>query len=690
MSKKKLQAKQQSPPPTDSAPSSKWLYALVILLAIVTVVPYAQTLSHDFVAVDDEDYVYGNPHVQQGLKVSTIRWAFTTFHASNWHPLTWLSHAVDCQIYGLKPWGHHLTALLLHLANTLLLFLVLNRLTRSPYRSAFVAALFAVHPLHVESVAWTAERKDVLSIFFWLMTMYAYTIYAERPNLVRYLLVVVLLALGLMAKPMLVTLPIILLLLDYWPLRRFRPERNPANTRLILEKIPLLVLVACSCVLTFMAQRTGGAVATLEKWPLAVRITNAILAYSLYVYKMVFPFRLAVFYPHPGKIPPFPHIFAAAAFLIITSIFVLRKRKSYPYLLVGWLWFLITLVPVIGIVQVGMQAMADRYTYITLTGLFLIIAWGVPDLVASRLPRYTSVVPIVPAIAIATVTCLTYLTWIQTSHWKNSQVLFEHALKVTSGNYWVYGHLGGLLAKRGDTEKGYLYCSKAVDLKPDFVPALNNLGVVLAQRGEYDAAAHYFLRAVLTNPKYPGLLENLARAYLDGGDYSSAAHYYEEVLRQEPNSLDLHIALAKAYLGSGNCQSAIKTYKKTLQLMPRSAEAYAGLGDAYFDCGMIQNATNAYRKALEINPQYAPAHNGMGILLGSTGNLQESIKYLKEAISIQPAYADAHGNLALAFFLSGRYAESWREIRLCQRYGGTPDPALVRDLSRIMPPPPGH
>ncbi|MCX6375590.1 MAG: hypothetical protein NTU88_06080, partial [Armatimonadetes bacterium] len=374
----------------DSAQKHQLLLA-ALLLTVMTLAVYWQALNHDFITVyDDGSYVLKNEHVQRGLSIENVAWAFTTTDVYNWHPLTWISHMLDCQLFGLKPRGHHATSLILHLADSLLLLLVLTRMTKSVWKSFFVAALFAIHPTHVESVVWIAERKDVLSAFFWMLTMGAYVLYAERPGIGRYLLIMSAFALGLMSKPMLVTLPLILLLMDYWPLGRFRfgepsPKKKKgkqpwSGRKLIWEKVPLLALTLGSSIATFAAQKHGGAMTSLDEFPLGVRIANAFVSYIGYIGKTFWPSKLAVLYLHPGASLPIWEVIGSALLLALIFVAVFRFGRGHPYLQVGWLWYFVTLIPVIGFIQVGRQAMANRYTYVPLIGLFIMIAWGIPDL----------------------------------------------------------------------------------------------------------------------------------------------------------------------------------------------------------------------------------------------------------------------------------------------------------------------
>lgn len=451
-----------------------------LLLIVATLAVFQQLPEYDFVNIDDYYYVTENVHVTRGLTREGIIWAFTTLHANNWHPLTWLSHMLDCQLFGLKPGMHHLTNLLLHMANSTLLLLVLKRMTGALWRSAFAAALFALHPLHVESVAWVAERKDVLSTLFWLLTVWGYAGYVEYPGRNRYLLVLLFFALGLMAKPMLVTLPFILLLLDYWPLGRVKLwesreggsggiQRSSA-LHLVREKIPFFALTLASGIVTVVAQYKGGAVRSLNLLPLDVRIANALVSYVGYIGKMIWPQHLAIFYPHPGALPTW-QVVGAGLLLLSLSIILLRAAGRFPYLGVGWLWYLGTLVPVIGLVQVGDQAMADRYTYVPLIGLFVLIAWGIPDLMARW--RYRQIALTISAVIV--VFCCTVSTWSHVKHWRNGTALFTHAVNVTADNALAHDGLGFALARQGRLDEAIAHYSEALRIKPGYAKARYNL-----------------------------------------------------------------------------------------------------------------------------------------------------------------------------------------------------------------------
>ncbi len=480
-------------------------YELLIccFLIAATLLAYGNVGTFNFVRYDDTEYVVRNPHVQAGITLDGIAWAFASTHASNWHPLTWLSHMLDVQFWGMNPGGHHLTSLLFHVVNTLLLFFVFNRMTRCLWQSGVMAALFALHPLHVESVAWVAERKDLLSTFFWLLTMHYYFKYTENPGIRQYAPVLLVFILGLMAKPMLVTLPFVLLLLDFWPLNRMSRFSLP---KLIWEKIPLFIAAGLSSAATFIVQQRSGAMSSLDVYPLSVRMANALLAYMDYIRNLVWPVRLAVLYPHPGM-PPLGQVVWAGVLLAGISWLIIRNWKQQPYLLVGWLWYLGTLVPVIGLVQVGQQALADRYTYVPLIGLFIIGAWGIPDLLARSRHRIFTL----SILALAVFPLLTMTTRLQTGYWRNSITLFGHALEVTADNQVAHNNLGNALAARGRLNEALIHFSAAIQIQPNNPISLNNMGAALMLKNENEKALRLFEKVLKIRPDHPEALKNLER-----------------------------------------------------------------------------------------------------------------------------------------------------------------------------------
>jgi len=493
---------------------------ICLALALVTFAVFWQVQRNEFVDYDDDKYVVKNPYVQGGLNLKSIEWAFTATRASNWHPLTWLSHTLDCKLFGLNPKWHHLVNLLFHIVNTLLLFLVFKDMTGALWQSAYVAALFALHPLHVESVAWVAERKDVLSTMFWLLMMAAYLRYVRQHNLIWNTVTLLLFALGLMAKPMLVTLPFVLLLLDYWPLERL-------NRQAIFEKIPFWGLSAISSIITFFAQQKGGAITGADMLALRIRFANAIVSYTRYVGKMIWPTKLAVLYPYQIDRLLFLKAVAAGLALLAVTMLIIRLSARHRYLAVGWFWYLGTLVPVIGLVQVGSQTFADRYTYIPLTGLFIIVAWASPELLAGW--RHKKALLIAAAAII--LPALSICTHIQLRCWRNSTSLFEHTLKTVSDDGTINYNLGNVLQSQGKFEEATTHYRQAVKIKPNYIKALNNLGNILAERGKFDEAVDYFNQGLHFEPNDVWLRYNLAVTLLSEGKPGEAANEFNYALQ---------------------------------------------------------------------------------------------------------------------------------------------------------------
>jgi protein O-mannosyl-transferase len=559
-------------------------YATLLIcffLIFATLGTYWQVQQFDFIDYDDTDYVSQNPQVQRGITKDTLLWSFTTRHASNWHPLTWLSHMLDIQIYGLNPAGHHLTNLLFHIANSLLLFFVFKKMTGAIWPNAFIAALFALHPLHVESVAWISERKDLLSAFFFLLTLWSYISYVGRQTLARYVWVVFFFALGLMSKPMLVTVPFVLLLLDLWPFHRYgyqltaqQAGLNPGQSlfRLVGEKIPLFFLAALSSAITFYAQQHGGAVRSLEIIPFSSRIANALVSYISYIAKMIVPVHLAFLYPHPVLIPGWK-VGGAIFILALISLITFYTIKNRPYFFVGWFWFLGTLVPVVGLVQVGNQAMADRYTYIPLIGLFVVIAWGVSDF-KSRW-RYQK-------IFLAAITCLVIvlfmgMTWRQIGFWKDSITLFEHALKVTSDNFIAHYNLANVLAKQNRMDEAVGHYNQTISINPDFADAHINLGNVYQMQGKTNEARDQYLQALRLQPDNAGGHYNLGLIYDKQGDLDNAINHYQEAIRLKPDYEDALFKTGVAFFKKNDLDSAINNFEALLRINPDNAPARKNL-----------------------------------------------------------------------------------------------------------------
>jgi protein O-mannosyl-transferase len=627
---------------------------ICLFLVIATFVAYSQVLDHGFLNFDDTRYVTENTHITQGLTREGVTWAFTQSYASNWHPMTWLSHMLDFELHGLDPSGHHLTNLFFHIANVLLLFGVLFKLTGALWRSGLVAVLFALHPLNVESVAWIAERKNVLSSFFWFLTLWAYANYAEKKKIASYLLVVLFLALGLMSKPMLVTLPCVLLLLDFWPLKRWGLENRDKIilSRLILEKIPLFILVAGASVTTYIVQKGGGAMRSTEFSSIYFRIANAIVSYLEYLGKMFWPRGLSVFYPHPGHALSIVKILVCALLLIGITTWVVRAMRRAPYLAVGWFWYLGTLVPVIGLVQVGEQAMADRYMYIPLIGIFIALAWGIPEWLKNGQQKF---LPIVAGIVIP---ILMLLTWTQVSHWKNGITLFKHAISVTknpSSSFVIaYNNLGHALVSEQRYEEAIIQYRQAIKMNPYYSKAHNNLGHSLSELKRYDEAIEHYQQAINIEAKYAEAYNNLANALGKKGKLKESVAYYNEAIRFKSDYAEAHFNLGVTLAQQGRIEKAISQYRNALKINPDFILAHNNLASMLGQRGKFLEAIEHYRQAIMLDPGFAKAHNNLGSTLAQQGRFEESIEHFERAIKIDPNYIDAQKNLQLARSLAAK------------------------------------
>lgn len=540
---------------------------MCIALVAMTWAVFGKTLRYDFVNFDDHTYVYENPEIRNGLTLHGITWAFTHDHARNWHPLTTMSHMLDCQLFGLNAGGHHFTNVLLHSISVMLLFLLLRQLSGTFWQSAFVAAIFAIHPLHVESVAWIAERKDLLSGVFFMTTLAAYARYARGPSLGRYITMSILFALGLMSKPMLVTVPFVLLLLDYWPLGRKQPTLG--WSRLIAEKIPLIGLSAASCVITFMVQKRGPL--QIDQLPFMWRLKNAIVSCVAYVWQMFWPAKLAVFYPHPNNTIPTWHVGFALALIVAIMATAFLFRRKYPYLFTGWFWYLGMLVPVIGIVQVGEQARADRYTYLPQIGLYLALSWLIVDLARARRVRRE----LVAIGAAAIVLLLSWRTSVQASYWKNSETLWNHALAVTANNDVAHNNLGFLLLRRGQLDEAISHFETALQIRSG------------------NAESHYSLGLALIH-------NNLANALVRKNLVENAIPHYEKAVALRPDYADAHYNFGIALLQRDRINEAIAQWRKTVSLQPGDIEAHITLGDALGRAGQIEEAIAEYETGLQL------------------------------------------------------------------------------------------
>lgn len=641
----------------------------VFLVAIVWV-SFSGALGSDFVNFDDNSYVYAAPQVVGGLTVPAIRWAFTHVHAANWHPLTTISHMLDCEIYGLQPWGHHLTNILLQSVAAILLFLALRKLALPLWPSGLVATIFAIHPLRVESVAWISERKDVLSGVFFMLTLLAYARYARnaRFSLSRYLTVIVFFVLGLLCKPTLVSLPFVLLLLDYWPLQRMqsanatdrkaksnsqRSERtNSILQRLIIEKIPFFLLSAVSCVVTFVAQK--GALTATQKVVFSERLANVVISYVAYLAQTIWPVHLAALYPYREYDFTIVAVICALILLLLISIVVWIYRKPFPFLLVGWLWFLGTLVPMSGIVQVGWQSRADRYTYLPQIGLLLAITWGVTELF-KKMPQHRRFLPIIVALISL---CLVLRTRAQTSTWKNSVTLWQNAVQNTPNNYIAYNNLGEALVAEDEFDRAVTAFEKAIEINGSMRQAEYNLGnVFVRQHNLPDAIAHY-QRALQIKPDYAEAECNLCNALLQNGEPSLAVYHCQKAEGLKPDSFATQLNLGNALLAVGETERAREHYRKAVVINSDSAEMQCLLGDGLASAGDVNGAISCYQRAAGLEPQNAKVHNDVGLALAKLDKNHEAMAELQQALQINPNYAEAEYNMGSLLVRLGRNEEA--------------------------------
>jgi Tfp pilus assembly protein PilF len=593
---------------------------LCLLLVVATLALYNPVNRHPFVNYDDDRYVTENHHVHNGLGWDTVSWAFTAKEQGNWHPLTWLSHVLDYQLFHQNATGHHFTSLLIHASNAVLLFLLLIYATGRVGSSLFVAALFALHPINVESVAWVAERKNVLSTLFFVAALIAYCWYARKSDWRRYLVFTGLFVVGLMSKPMVITLPFVLLLLDYWPLGRIQgfPAGVPSVpqaplSRLLVEKLPLLVLSAASAAITMQVQQAGGATRSTAQFSLGIRLENAVVAYAMYLWKMVWPSHLAPLYPHPGDSLPAWQVAISALALLAVTVVVLRFR-SRPYLLTGWLWFLGTLVPVIGLVQVGDQAMADRYAYIPLIGIFVMLAWGAVDLADSRQIGLSA--RMIPAACV--LLALAFVTHRQLGYWSNNYELWTHALAVTDRNFIAQNNLGGALLLLGKPDEAYAHFQAAAEINLNDPMSRSNLGAYLQEHGKLaEAMAQYDRTISLTSD--PGLLaatySNRGTAYRKLGEDEKARESYDQALRLNPNQSNAYLGLGELLEKQNQLDDAIRNYSRSVELRPTTT-GFLLLGHALETEARRAEALAAYQSALKLSPELLEAQHAVDELSG--------------------------------------------------------------------------
>ncbi len=659
-------------------------HPLVICLALaaMTLGVFWPVLKCDFTNYDDPEYFWSNSHVLSGLTWENVAWAFQTACSNNWHPLTWLSFMLDVKLFGTGPAGPHFINLLLHVANTVLLFLLLRRLTGTRWRSALVAGLFALHPLHVESVAWISERKDVLSTLFWLLTLWAYSRYAAfEVSRVKgqggpkrwYGLALLFFALGLLSKPMVVTLPFVMLLLDYWPLGRvssFKFQVSSSETpttadarpstldlrliwRLVWEKGPFFVLSAISCGVTVWAQKKGGLVITLRELPVGERIANAFVSYVRYLGKTFWPVELAVFYPHPEHWAWRQVLLATVLVVGLCAAAVWLGRRR-PYVFAGWFWFWGTLIPVIGLVQVGAQSMADRYAYVPLIGIFIILVWSAGEMAL----RWQRLKFVMSTVAVLVLCACALRTRDQLRYWQNGEVLSRRALAVTKDNELAYNNLGYYLFVQGHLDEAMDNFRHALQIAPNHSIAQCNLGIVLAAKGELDEAIPHFMASLRSDPNYTDAHVGLADVLVAQGKFAEAIQHYAKALELEPDSALTHNKLGNALAKLGRLDEAMAHYAEAVRLQPDYAEAHNNLGNILAMKGELDKAIVHFQAALQYKPDYASAHSNLGVILAAQGKYAEAIPHYAEALNLEPASALMHNNLGYALMEMGRLEEA--------------------------------
>jgi len=649
----------------------QWFIAMGLF--VLTIIAFARSGRLDFVNYDDPDYVTKNLVVQGGLSWDGLRWAFSSTQATNWHPVTWLSHMLDCSIFGLDPRGHHGMSVFLHGINAALLFFLLNTMTRALWPSAVVAALFSIHPLRVESVAWIAERKDILSLLFGLLAIMAYVRWirgaandtAPLRRHVHYGVTVLCFGLSLMSKPMLVTLPFLLLLLDFWPLQRFGNGKQPGRhaIALVMEKLPLLAMSVASSVITVLAQSRGGAMSNLEAVPLPLRLANAVVTYGIYLRQMAWPAPLAVLYPYRTDLS-IALVMACLALVgtITAAAFVFRRTR--PYVLVGWLWYLGTLVPVIGLVQVGQQAHADRYTYFPMIGILLAIVWMAASILhdVSRQMRL-----IAGVVFMAIMLVLSLRTHDQLKHWRDSVTLFEHSIAVAGGTAVSCNNLGSALVDRGRPEEGIVWLERALGLNPEHAPAHSNLGMAYANAGREDLAEGSFLAALRINPANVNANYNLGVLRLKQGRLSEAEAMFKAAIAHRPSYYDARFNLSHVLIRAGRVDEARAMLRELIAEYPQQLPARLTLADLMLDNHQPLEAAREFAEALTIEPHHAPALRGLGTARLRLGQPAQAIVHLRESLAIDPDHAPTHNTLGLALAQRAQFADAEAAFRAAVR-----------------------
>ena len=634
--------------------NQKHKYFIVIFLIVASLIAYSRILSNDFINLDDPLHITQNDHIKSGIHLQNIKWAFTSIVNAHWFPLTLISHMLDWSLFGSDASGHHMVSLLLHIGAAIFLFLFLNKTTNNIWPSAFAAAFFALHPLRVEAVAWAADRKDVLSMFFGMASLYAYSFYVENNRCSRYIFCLILFIFGLMSKPIILTLPFLMILLDYWPLKRcpmdlLSPFKNRRQIfgKLLREKVPFIFFTIVSCIITFRAQDKSHLVASLRNLSFDTRVQNMFISYVSYLEKTFWPFDFAVYYSYERSFP-LGNVLISCIILIGITMTVIYVMKKMPFLFVGWFWYLGTLVPVIGLVQIADIARADRYTYLPSVGIVMMITWGIPFLfyhkVISKKILFTA--------GIAVLTILSILTWQQCRYWKNSIELYNHTLKVTKNTYFIRHLLGRALAEKGNTKEAIDQYDEAIKLKPKNANAYQARGNAYEKLGQYQQAFAEYNKAVRLEPN-DKTYNSRGLAYYKLGQYREALADHNEAIRLNPDVADAYQARGNAYEKLGQYQQALADYNEAIRLNPDVADVYSNRGTIYFKLGQYQQALVDYNKAIIMKPKSADAYNNRGLAYGKLGQYQQAVDDFNQATSLKPDYIDAYNNRGFAYFLQG-------------------------------------
>ncbi|MGB5219023.1 MAG: tetratricopeptide repeat protein [Smithella sp.] len=639
--------------------SGKQKFIICIILTALTFAVYWQVNQFDFVNIDDNIYIIENSHIKSELNKDALLWAVTTKYGDLWNPLVWLSFMVDYQLYGLKAGGYHVTNLILHILSTLLLFWLFHRMTGAVWKSAFVAAFFALHPLHVESVAWVSERKDVLSAFFWMLTLCFYVYYTEKPAVKRYVFVLFSFVLALMSKPMVITLPLIMILLDYWPLKRFESHKSNLFLWQLKEKMPFFILSTALVLITIYS--TSEQKSIMKAFSFSSRLANAIVSYVIYLEKTFWPHNMAIFYPFPNSIP-FWQVSGSFLIIILISLAFIVMAKRMPYLLVGWLWYAIAIAPVSGIIQISLTApyaMADRYHYLPSIGIGIILAWGVPFFFRNQNIR----TKLFPLAVIIFIFILSLLTWKQCGYWGDSIKLWSHALKVTKNNFMAHGNLGVALLSKGKNKDALVHLNEALRLKPDHMLLYLNRGGAYAELGQYQSAFADFDKVIMIMPDYADAYNCRGVVFSKIGQYQNALKDFNTSVRLKPDNTAIYNYRGTAYAKLGQYQLAMNDFKKATNLDRDFLESYINLAALYGKLNQYHNVIKNLSEVIRLQPDNALFYFNRGFAYAKIGQYQSAIQDMDKAILRKENYADAYNIKAAAYLNRRNFIDGCRDAK---------------------------